>query len=90
MIFSILQLITRTLNRPYLSRCSEVVQHLYTLLLQLYGFERDPTRLESIRKVMSELASICDKSSFDDLAEAHAPTVMEAACSGADKWVTIA
>ena len=66
-------------------RCSEIVQQLYALLLQLYGFERDAARLGPIRQAMAELASACGKSAFEDLAEIHGPAVMEEACSGADK-----
>ena len=65
------------------------MQLLYTLLLQLYGFEREPSRLTPIRQAMSDLASSCGKSAFDELAESYAPTVMEAACSGADKCVSV-
>ena len=65
-------------------RCCEVVQQLYTLLLQLFGFERDSAHLGLIRQAMSELAAACGKLSFDELAEAHGPAVMEAACSGAE------
>ncbi len=72
---------------PPLRRSGEVVQQLYTLLLQLYGFERDAARLAPIRQAMAELATVCGKPAFDELAETHGPAVMEAACSGADKWV---
>jgi len=73
----------------FLCRCSEVVQLLYTLLLQLYGFERESSRLTPIRQAMSELASSCGKLAFDELADSYAPTVMEAACSGADRCVSV-
>ena len=66
-------------------RCSEISQQLYSLVLQLHGFERDPARLGPIQQAMVELASGCGKNSFEDLAEAFGPAVMEEACSGADK-----
>jgi hypothetical protein len=67
-----------------LCRSSEVVQQLYTLLLQLYGFEREAARLVPIRQAMAELAAACGRPAFDDLAELYSPQVMEAACSTTD------
>ncbi len=68
-------------SRKYDRRCQEVVQQLYTLLLQLYGFERDAAKLAPIRQAMSDLAVACGRPSFDDLAALYGPQVMEEACS---------
>ncbi|GAX72982.1 hypothetical protein CEUSTIGMA_g434.t1 [Chlamydomonas eustigma] len=70
------------------NRAAEVVQQLYTLLLQLYGFEKEPSRLSTIQVAMLQLASASGRSSFDDLAQEFGPAVLEAACSGADQWST--
>eukprot|EP00798_Chlamydomonas_sp_ICE-L_P021005 gene21005-27864_t len=57
------------------SRCLEVSRQLYTLLLQLYGFEKEPAKIKAVSAAMEELASACGVASFDDLAAEHAGTV---------------
>lgn len=68
-------------------RCSEVVQQLYMLLLQVYGFEKEPGQLQRIQSAMAELAAACGSEGFEQLADAHGPSVLDAACSAASRWV---
>ena len=68
-------------------RCSEVVQQLYMLLLQVYGFEKELGQLQRIQSAMAELAAACGNEGFEQLADAHGPSVLDAACSAASRWV---
>ncbi|KAG1655968.1 hypothetical protein FOA52_009395 [Chlamydomonas sp. UWO 241] len=69
-------------------RCVAVARQLYTLLLQLYGFERDAGRLADVSAAMSQLASAVgrDDGGFAALAADHGPAVLDAAVACASDW----
>jgi len=68
------------------SRCVEVAPQLYTLLLQLYGYERDTSRMAAIAEAMQQLAVQCGHSSFEALAAQHAEALMQSVCADTSGW----
>lgn len=62
-----------------------MVQQLYMLLLQVYGFEKEPGQLQRIQSAMAELAAACGSEGFEQLADAHGPSVLDAACLAASR-----